>query len=83
MGISDIKKEIHDYIDHADDRFLRLIYSMVEHEQIEAGTNFFSNSADEMEKRNKASLKSITEGKTRKIKDFKKDVDSWKQHQAM
>lgn len=26
MGTADIRKEIHDYIDHADDRFLRLVY---------------------------------------------------------
>ncbi len=78
MGITDIKKEIHDYIDHADDRFLRLVYSMVENEQIEAGVNLFSTTEEDMIKRAKASLSSVSEGRTRNIKAFKKEVDSWK-----
>jgi len=82
MGIPDIKKEIHDYIDHADDRFLRFVYSMVENEQIEAGSNFFSGTSDEMIKRAGASLSSITEGRTRNIKGFKKDIESWKKQRS-
>jgi hypothetical protein len=83
MGISEIKKEIHDYIDHADDRFLRLVYSMVESEQIEAGSDFFSSTSEDMVKRAEASLTSVTEGRTRNIKGFKKDVDSWKKQQPI
>ena len=78
MGTADIRKEIHDYIDHADDRFLRLVYSMVENEQIEAGINLFSTSTEDMKKRAKASLLSVAEGRTRNIKAFKKEVDTWK-----
>jgi len=82
MGTIDIRKEIHDYIDHADDRFLRLVYSMVENEQIEAGSNLFSATADDMKKRAKASLLSVAEGRTRNIKAFKKEVDTWKKQQS-
>ncbi|HAH25152.1 MAG TPA: hypothetical protein DCL77_15575 [Prolixibacteraceae bacterium] len=81
MGTSEIRKEIHDYIDHADDRFLRLVYSMVENEQIEAGSNLFSTKPEDMVTRAKASLLSVTEGRTRNIKSFKKEVDSWKKQQ--
>jgi hypothetical protein len=78
MGTSDIRKEIHEYIDHADDRFLRLVYSMVENEQIEAGSNLFSTTTEDMAKRAKTSLQSVVEGRTRNIKLFKKEVESWK-----
>jgi hypothetical protein len=78
MGTVDMRKEIHDYIDHADDRFLRLVYSMVENEQIEAGNNLFSTTSDDMVKRTKASMLAVKEGRTRDIKAFKKEVDSWK-----
>jgi hypothetical protein len=82
MGTTDIRKEIHDYIDHADDRFLRLVYSMVENEQIEAGSNLFSTTAEDMTKRAKAALLSVAEGRTRNIKAFKNDVDTWKKQQS-
>ena len=83
MGIPDIKKEIHDYIDHADDRFLRLVYSMVENEQIEAGVNLFADTTEDMIERAKASLSSVSEGRTRNIKAFKKEIDSWKKQQTI
>lgn len=82
MQTADIRKEIHNYIDQADDRFLRLVYSMVENEQIEAGSNIFSKSTEEMVKRSKASMLSVTEGRTRNIKAFKKEVDTWKKQQS-
>lgn len=81
MGIPEIKKEIHDYIDHADDRFLRLVYSMVENEQIESGSDFFSSTSEDIVKRAEASLSSVEKGRTRNIKGFKKDVGSWKKQQ--
>jgi len=81
MRAIDIRKEIHEYIDRADDRFLRLIYSMVENEKIEAGSDLFSSTDEDMLKRAEASLSSIAEGKTRNIKVFKKAVDTWKEQQ--
>jgi hypothetical protein len=72
-----IKQKIHEFIDHADERFLRLVHSMVESEEVEKG--LFSTSDDEMIERAKESLKSIESGNTRNIQAFKKDVDSWKQ----
>lgn len=78
MGTTQIRKEIHDYIDHADDRFLRFVYSMVENEQIESGSNLFSASPRNIVERAKASLLSIAEGRTRNIDSFKHEVDTWK-----
>lgn len=77
-----MRKEIHDYIDHADDRFLRLVYSMVENEQIEAGVILFSATPIDMVERAKDSLLSVAEHRTRNIKAFKKEVDTWKKQQS-
>jgi hypothetical protein len=76
MDTLQIKQKIHDFIDHADERFLRLVHSMVESEEDE--NKFFSTTGDEMTKRAKKSLKSVDSGNTRNIHAFKKDIDSWK-----
>ena len=28
MGVPELKKELHDYIDHADERFLKMVFAM-------------------------------------------------------
>lgn len=81
MNTIQIKERIHDFIDHADERFLRLVYSMVESEDAES--EFFSGSDDEMIKRAKKSMQSIDKGNTRNIHAFKKDVDTWKQQRSI
>ncbi len=74
MNARQIKDEIHDYLNHADERFLRLVYSMVESERTEK--EFFTSSDDEMVERAKKSLQSIKDGKTRNIHEFRKDIES-------
>jgi hypothetical protein len=81
MEANQIKKEINDYINHADERFLRLIYSMVESEKTEKG--FFDTTIEAMTERAKKSLKSVENGNTRSIHEFKKDVESWKENRAI
>jgi hypothetical protein len=84
MGIMEsnqIKQEIFDYINHADERFLRLIYSMVESEKTE--NDFFNTTIEAMSDRAKKSLESVKNGNTRSIHEFKKDVESWKEKRAI
>jgi hypothetical protein len=81
MEANQVKQEIHDFINHADERFLRLVYSMIESEKAE--NNFFSSSVDTMITRAKQSLKSVENGNTRNILEFKKDVESWKVNRAI
>jgi len=81
MNTIQIKQRIHDFIDNADDRFLRLVYSMVESEDAES--QFFSGSDDQMIKRAKKSMQSIDKGNTRSIYAFKKDVDTWKKKRSI
>ena len=79
--VNQIKQEIHDFINHADERFLRLIHSMIESEK--AKNSFFDTSIDDMTERAKQSLKSVESGKTRSIYEFKKDVESWKEKRTI
>ncbi|MCG8582010.1 MAG: hypothetical protein MI866_18935 [Bacteroidales bacterium] len=81
MNARQIKEEIHSFINQADERFLRLVYSMVESEKSEKG--FFNATDGQMTERAEKSLKSVEEGKTRNIHDFKKDIASWKEDRAI
>lgn len=74
MSSLQIKEEIHNFINHADERFLRLVYSMIESERSEK--DFYNTTDDEMMARAKKSLQSVEEGKTRSIHEFKKDIAS-------
>ncbi len=81
MNARQLKDEIHDFINHADERFLRLVYSMVESERTEKG--FFTTSNEEMIDRAKKSLQSIKNGKTRNMHEFKNDIESWKRNRTI
>ncbi len=81
MNAQQIKEEIHDFINQADERFLRLVYSMIESERTESG--FFNRTNDEILERAKQSLLSIEEGKTRSIHEFQKDIESWKKKRTI
>lgn len=81
MNTNQLKEEILDYINHADERFLRLVYSMVESEKSETG--IFNVTNDEMMERAKKSLKSVDEGLVRDIHEFNKDIVSWKKNRAI
>ncbi len=80
MNARQIKEEITDFINQADERFLRLVYSMIESEKTE--NDFFNTSNEEMIKRAQKSLQSIKDGKTRSIHEFNKDIKSWKENRA-
>lgn len=77
MKTTELRKEITDYINQADERFLRLVYSMVESEMSEDA--IFNSTDTDMRKRAETSLHSAETGNTRNIRSFQKEVDSWKQ----
>ncbi|MFW6351722.1 MAG: hypothetical protein ACOC2E_05000 [Bacteroidota bacterium] len=68
MDSQQIKEEIHNFINHADERFLRLVYSMIESERSEK--DFYKTTDDEMMARAKKSLQSVEEGNTRSIHEL-------------
>ncbi len=78
MRIATVKKEIHEYIDQADQRFLTLVYSMV---QAEKGNqeSLDDKLRAEMITRAEASERDIAEGRTISAQDFKLKLEGWKQ----
>lgn len=80
MNAVKIKKEIHDFIDQADSRFLQLVYSMVKSERDQ---ELFSRYTDEdMKLRASASLADVKAGRTSKLEDFKQEIDHWKKQRS-
>ena len=81
MNARQIREEIHSFINYADERFLRLVHSMVESEKTE--NDFFETTNNDMTVRAQKSLESIENGKTRNIHEFNKDIESWKKNRAI
>ena len=82
MNTNTIRKKIHEYVDQADERFLRLVYSMVKSEEGSSEADLFDTTTEDMINRAKASLSSVEQGKTRNIREFKQEIDTWKKKLA-
>ncbi len=84
MSSETIKQTIHHLIDQIEDEDLLTIYlQLLERELRNSPGEFFSGTDDEMTERAKASLKSVNEGRSRNIKDFRKEIELWKEKRAM
>jgi polyhydroxyalkanoate synthesis regulator phasin len=85
MNAKVAKKTLHELIDRIeDDELLNLYVKLLERElRKTASQDFFKTTESDLVTRAKASLKSVEEGKTRNIKEFKKDVEAWKKNRAM
>ena len=77
MKTSTVRKEIHEYVDKADERFLALVHSMVQAEKKEESKseNLLKK---EMIRRAKKSEQEIAEGKTISAKQFNAEFQQWK-----
>ena len=82
MDIEDIKKEIHKYVDIADEHFLRLVHRLVENEQIKEAANAFSSTTDEVVKKAKETLSTVKEGLSKNLQEFEEKFESWKKQQS-
>ena len=85
MDVQVAKKTLHEIIDQIeDDELLTLYVKLLEREIKKTATkDYFNTTESELIVRAKASLASVAEGRTRPIKDFKKDAETWKKHQTM
>ena len=84
MSSETIKQTIHHLIDQIEDEDLLTIYlQLLEREVRNSPDEFFNTSDHEMIERAKASLKSVKEGRSRNIKDFKREIELWKEKRAM
>ncbi|AWW28889.1 hypothetical protein DN752_01385 [Echinicola strongylocentroti] len=75
MKASTVRKEIHEYVDKADDRFLSLVHSMVRAEKKDKSESLLKK---EMISRTEQSEKEIEAGKTISAKQFNTDFQQWK-----
>ena len=81
MKTSLVKSTLHELIDKIEDEKLLEIYMRLLQKEISypsESNDFFRNSEQEMIDRAKASIKSIDEGRTKNILDFKAEVENWK-----
>ncbi len=77
MRTSTIRKEIHEYVDKADFRFLALVHSMVQAEK-ENERQSESLLKKEMIGRAKQAEQEIAEGKSISAEQFNSDFQQWK-----
>lgn len=77
MKTSIVRKEIHEYVDKADDRFLTLVHSMVQAEKRNRSQSE-NPLKKEMIKRAKKSEQEVAEGKTISAEQFNADFQQWK-----
>lgn len=85
MNTEITKKTLHELIDRIEDNeLLSLCVKLLEREISKTtAQDFFNTSESDLIIRAKASLKSIEEGKTRNIKDFKKDMETWNKNRSI
>ncbi len=85
MNVQVAKKTLHELIDQIEDNELLILYAKLLKREIRkvSSQDFFNTTQSDLISRAKASLKSVEEGKTRNIKDFKKDVAVWKKDRAI
>lgn len=80
MDTIKIKDEISLYIEHADDRFLQLVYAMIKADQntvIGRQVDGTPISKSELSKRAEKSENDIKEGKVQDLIEVRKEVNDW------
>ncbi len=64
MTMTTVKEKLHEYIEHADERKVKAIYTLVENEIEDTGYNYDDETLDMLEKRREEFLKSDDKGFT-------------------
>ncbi|MBR9998275.1 MAG: hypothetical protein KFF73_04855 [Cyclobacteriaceae bacterium] len=85
MDTKAARETLHKIIDLIEDEELLSLYVKLLEREVSktAFEDFFNTTESDLVTRAKASLKSIKHGKTRNIKDFKKDLDEWKKDRTI
>ena len=86
MNTQIVKQTIHELIDQIeDDELLTLYLKLLEREIRKEASNhdFFVIDDEALVARAKASLDSIRKGNVRDIKDFREEVEAWKNNKAI
>jgi hypothetical protein len=81
MRTSEIRKEIHDYIDQADDRFLKLVHAMSKKYENSLIIGYTSKgepiTKTELQERVKAASKRVKSGDFISHEELEKEVENW------
>ncbi|MEM7109352.1 MAG: hypothetical protein AAF519_14095 [Bacteroidota bacterium] len=85
MNTQAVKQTLHELIDQIEDEELLAIYLQLLERELRKNTtsDFFNTTESELIARAKALLKSVREGNTRSITEFRKDVEAWKNKRAI
>jgi len=72
-------------VDVKDPNLIEAFKNMLQYRKTKSklSDNFFSTTKEDLKQRAEESLKSVERGDTRNISEFKKDVQNWKNKQAI
>jgi hypothetical protein len=81
MGVAELKEELHNYIDHADERFLKMVYAMSKEYKesgvIGYGVDGTPITHKELVKRVTSASKRVKSGNFITQEDIEKEVENW------
>jgi hypothetical protein len=81
MGVQKLREELHEYINHADEKFLKMVYAMSKkyNETIIVGYNIDGSeiSKESLVKRAKAASKRVKSGDFLTQEEVDKEVENW------
>lgn len=87
METREVKQTLHQLIDQTkDEELLLLCVQLLEREirkESDNSQHLFKTSPKELISRAEHALKSISAGKTRNIKEFKREIDQWKKSKSL
>jgi len=80
MTVLKIKEEIGQYIEHADERFLQLVYGMMKADQtatIGYSPDGTAITREDLIERAEASERDIISGNIKNLKSLKEEIENW------
>ena len=81
MGVQKLREELHDFINHADERFLRMVHAMSKEykESTVVGYNVDGSpiTKESLAKRAKAASQRVKSGDYILLEDVEKEVENW------
>ncbi len=81
MSTAELRKEIHDYIDKADDTFLKMVYAMSKEYRSSSIAGYYADgsplSVDKLKKEVKEASERVKSGRYISQEDVQKDIENW------
>jgi hypothetical protein len=81
MGVAELKEELHDYIDHADERFLKMVYAMSREYKSSVVIGYNVNgtpiTSKDLAQRVTSASKMVKSGNFISQEEVEKEVENW------